>query len=383
MKLLRKLQKSISKRIQRYKANKKAPHFPKQIICCQGFYCSGSSALTGLFMETDNVSVIGYSEPIFSKCKVKDECGETLFFMGSQFHQLIKEFYTGSPTSKDYYIKYFINAINRANSKHHGTDIYERMPTLYNEYFKKIAEDFLFSVIKLDDYTKRLMKNRQFPVLFESASDKQYEGCTFMKNKGIRQYLFYEFADLTNDQFAEAVSKFLKGFLSIMGDKDIVSYDQLLPDDSLEIVNQYLQDTPIKQICVWRDPRDQFMSVMRTDLLLLKRDVKSYCDYYLSGQCYHYNLGLEYMLTHPNPNRLMVRFEDLVFKYEETVQKIFNFVGIDRKHHCHKNDYFTPAISMQNIGSYKYFIDQEFMKQVESRLSKYCYYPESEPSTTN
>ena len=32
----------------------------------------------------------------------------------------------------------------------------------------------------------------------------------------------------------------------------------------------------------------------------------------------------------------------------------------------------------ENIGIYKNFVDQEFMKQVEQRLGEYCYYPEKE-----
>ena len=36
------------------------------------------------------------------------------------------------------------------------------------------------------------------------------------------------------------------------------------------------------------------------------------------------------------------------------------------------------VISAQNIGAYKNFIDQDFMKQIEEQLGDYCFYPEKE-----
>ena len=39
---------------------------------------------------------------------------------------------------------------------------------------------------------------------------------------------------------------------------------------------------------------------------------------------------------------------------------------------------FDPAVSAVNIGAYKQFHDQEFMRQIEERLGEYCYYPEKE-----
>ena len=74
----------------------------------------------------------------------------------------------------------------------------------------------------------------------------------------------------------------------------------------------------------------------------------------------------------------MIRFEDLVLKYDETVKQIMEFVGVDLACHIDKFKNFDPKISCVNIGAYKYFQDQETMKQIEEQLSEYCYYPEKE-----
>ena len=74
----------------------------------------------------------------------------------------------------------------------------------------------------------------------------------------------------------------------------------------------------------------------------------------------------------------MIRFEDLVLKYEETTQKILDFIGMDKSHHVAPKSVFNPAISVVNIGAYKTFVDQDFMRQIEERLGEYCYYPEKE-----
>lgn len=84
------------------------------------------------------------------------------------------------------------------------------------------------------------------------------------------------------------------------------------------------------------------------------------------------------MLNNPNPNRLMVRFEDLVLRYDEIIKEILDFAEIDASHHVAPKTVFDPAISVVNIGAYKTFIDQDFMKQIEEALPEYCYYPEKE-----
>lgn len=351
--------------------------YPDQIIVSGGFYCTGSSVLSGLFREFDNIAVLGHPEPLYIKNSVTKHCSETQFFFGSKFCEFVNSFKKGSATEKDYYIKYFINSVQKAINEG-CTCTYEYMPELYNDYFKQITRELLFNVLDLDNYTYAFMKDKEFPIIFESSSDTTYENCNFMHNKGIRQYLFYRFKNLSVEEFDSIISKYLKSFFSILGEKNIVAYDQLLPNDYLETINYYLRDRPIKQISIWRDPRDLFVSAIRSDMLLMPRSIDGFVDFYKNYRLLDFYKGLEWCLSHPNPNRLVMRFEDLVLKYDDSKNKILNFLDIASTHHINPKTIFDPAISVNNIGAYKYFTDQVFIRQIEERLSEYCYYPEKE-----
>ena len=351
--------------------------YPENLVTFQGFYSSGSSALVGLFREFDNVYVCGHPEPLYIKGNVTHNVSEMQFFLGSKFFEMVSSFKEHKPiTVQDFYIRYFINSVNNAY-KHKQTCPYEYVPELYGDYFKTITDELLFSILDLDDYTLKFMQGKDFPAIFESSSDVSFENCSFMHNKGLKQYLFYKFKRLTPTQFDFYIGSYLKKLFSILGNKEFVMYDQLLPNDYLEWVNRYLP-SPVKQICIWRDPRDQFISAFRSDMFLMPRDIDNFENFYKNYKMLDFYKGLDWMLASSNPNRLMIRFEDLVLKYDETVKKILDFIGLDQKHHINPKSIFDPKISVKNIGAYHYFYDQEFLKQIEQRLGKYCYYPEKE-----
>ena len=104
----------------------------------------------------------------------------------------------------------------------------------------------------------------------------------------------------------------------------------------------------------------------------MPRTVNKFADFYQNYFC------LKDYLDNPNPNRLLIRFEDIVLKYDETSKKIMDFIGMDASRHIHPKSVFDPALSAVNIGAYKTFEDQDFMRQIEELLSEYCYYPEKE-----
>jgi len=126
------------------------------------------------------------------------------------------------------------------------------------------------------------------------------------------------------------------------------------------------------QVCIYRDPRDQFFSAYKHQLMDTCIGIDEFVNFY------KYKLGLYQMMNTPNKNRVMIRFEDLVLKYNETTQKIMEFCGINPADHIAPKSVFDPAISAVNIGAWRNFIDQDVMRQIEEKLGEYCYYPEQE-----
>ena len=353
--------------------------FPTQIITGRGFYASGGSTVAGLFSELDNVTALGFPESIKKKKIKRQGNSEAQFFNFSHFFDMVDSFSRHSLEEQDMYIKYYIHSIQKAY-KQKGVE-YEYLPELYTDLFQEISLKLLFNIVDLDQYTYSFMKQKkQFPVSFESWTDTTYEDCCFMHGKGIQQYIFYKFKKLSKTEFDSYIAEFLRGFFNIINKTPVVFFDGLLAENYLEKIQTYLPDIPIKQVCVWRDPRDQFLSSIKTDMFLMPRELNEFVNFYKTNKMFIFDFkhGLEWCLKNPNPNRLMVRFEDLILKYDETVKKIFEFAGVDSSHHVHPKTFFVPELSVANIGIYKNFVDQEFMKQVEQRLGEYCYYPEKE-----
>ena len=340
----------------------------KKHITVRGYWYSGSSAVIDFLREFSNTTVYGLQDNVYCKEKGESSTKEITFFSHTNFLSFIKSFEETSDLIKDIEIKKFINSIYNCYDKKSAS--WEKNPELYNDEFLEISLNFLYNVLELDEYTIQFMEGKRFPLRWNSA-DETFNKCCFMKEKGIKQYLFYKFKNITRQEFDIFVRKFIKDFWGILNSKEIFVSDQAFNKKSLEQINYYLDNNPIKEIVVYRDPRDQFLSNFRINSTIL--NIKNII---LNGK--NELNEIKKYLQSPDEHSLFIRFEDLVLKYDETTQKIMDFCGIDPANHVRPKAIFDPAISVVNIGAYKSFIDQGFMRQIEEELGKICYYPEKE-----
>ena len=341
---------------------------PYQIVDIMGMHYSGSSAVISFLNEFDNTNAIGFTEPTWSKTGSKETRSECYFFAKSGFWDMVTAFHLTIPEEVDLYIKRFISNLNGCLENGTGFCAWENLPELYGEEFRNISHKLLLSILKLDDYTRTFMQDRLFPTCSNEEGDTTYEGCCFTKERGIRQYLLYQFADMTDEEFHGFIAEFLYDFMSILKGKALVAYDHLLYGKQLDLLNSYLA-VPVKQIFVTRDPRDSFLSAYRHDIAWLPRNPQKIASSLKN---------IVNTFSRSNSNRLYIRFEDLVLKYEETTRKIMDFVGLKPENHVAPKSEFDPAISVMNVGAYHRYHNQGFMKELESSLHELCYYPEKE-----
>lgn len=336
---------------------------PSRIICVQGYTYSGSSTLVGLFNEFDNIRMVGWPEPDWIKRKINTGITECRFFSSTRFLKLLDSFHEGTLAEQDAIIREFIYDVAMAYETKSVRQ--DNMSELYNDYFLKISRDFLIKALELTPETKEFMSHQRFfPYLWEKMHS--WEHCNFACYKGANKFLFYRFRKMEEEEFRAIVREYLENFFSIIQGNEIIAYDWLLPQTALEKVNYYLSK-PIKQVCVWRDPRDRFLSCIKTA-----------CDVPMKIED-HCNMLLTKLKNQaPSENRLVVRFEDLVLKYEETTQKVMKFLELDPSHHVAPKTIFDPSLSVVNIGAWKLYPDQEYMKALEDRFKEYCFYPEKE-----
>lgn len=74
-----------------------------------------------------------------------------------------------------------------------------------------------------------------------------------------------------------------------------------------------------------------------------------------------------------SPDILRLRFEALVTRYDETVDRILAHLGETRDTHAHPRRYFDPAQSIRNIGLHRQHPDRAAIALIERELADYCY----------
>ena len=70
---------------------------------------------------------------------------------------------------------------------------------------------------------------------------------------------------------------------------------------------------------------------------------------------------------------LFLQFEDLVLKYEATVETIRNFLELDEIRGKDLKRYFDPGISAANIGIWKNKLSNSEAMAIEQNLRRYLY----------
>jgi len=148
---------------------------------------------------------------------------------------------------------------------------------------------------------------------------------------------------------------------------DTLVIDQAISPTSIEKSSQYFEN--IKIIIIDRDPRDIYVNMVRSQKLLgpelLKKDsVDKYIKWHKK-------------LRNSTPkisgdNVFRINFEDLILNYNNSIKKLCFFIG-NNAQHCDKGVYFSPELSIKNIGIWKDYHDQPLINRLGEELKEYCY----------
>jgi hypothetical protein len=164
------------------------------------------------------------------------------------------------------------------------------------------------------------------------------------------------------DKFLLRVDKYLRSILCYgrgSKDKAIVIHNGFEPFNP-ERGMRYIKDS--KCILIDRDPRDSYVAQAPHSHLSL--DVNSYIDRY---KCYR----LQNFQT--NDSRVLrLRYEDLIYEYENTVKKILDFLeeGIDI--HRFPKKFFDPGKSVKYTNLWQEYPFQEEIKKIDRELGEFC-----------
>lgn len=332
----------------------------RNLVAVSGSWLSGSSTVCDLLSEFSNVTSFSHRKVYSGKVNAENHinCEIKFFHDKRSLFKLIDAFVQDNELKKDNAIKRFIDCFYSYYDEYNDIQI-------YRDNFLNFNIEFLENILEIDDYTKQYMKNKRYPCCF-SKEEETFENCSFIKSYPNHPYIFYKFKNMTQDEFNVHVADYLHDFFNNMKVQKKVVLDQLFSTTLLlDKMNFYMNENPIKEICVYRDPRDEFVNLWREKYNIFNdtaaQFVKRYQKYCIEK------------LNANSLNRLCIRFEDMVLNYDKTVGKILEFLNMDEKEHLFKKQIFIPEKSAVNVGEYKEFHDQSIIREIEQALPQYLY----------
>jgi hypothetical protein len=180
----------------------------------------------------------------------------------------------------------------------------------------------------------------------------------------------YRYFSVKPDDFLELSKKFISDFLEIISDgknRNLV-LDQPFSADNTKKASRYF-DNP-KVIVVDRDPRDLYIyaKIIRGGINFIPTNTVE--DFVL----YYKKIRETYLSNGPYDNKmqLYIFFEDLIYRYEETTDKIIQFLGLNKKNF--NKTFFNPKESKRYTKLYlnRKDLDKD-LKFIEESLSEFLY----------
>ena len=330
-----------------------------KIITCTGYGGTGSSAITDLLKEFNNITCPGDFEFRF----LQDPFG-----VRDLEYALIEN---NQRLNTDYFIKKFKKQINYL----HDTRVnnYEKY---FNNKFLKYSFEYIDNLIDnqwtgfwhKDIEESNFLKKCIYYLerAFQKYILKKKEGGAEYINRFLKINMYYS---NPKEKFYIETKKYLKNlFLEIdKNSLNTIALDQLVPPNNIEPYFNYFED--LKVIVVDRDPRDIFLlNKMFWKELWIPAEIDTFISWYK-------NIRNNNTYRKNNKNILFINFEELIYSYQETLEKIYKFLDIKEINHISKKKFFNPEVSIKNT---KLYINPEKIytkdiRKIEKELKEFLY----------
>ncbi len=148
--------------------------------------------------------------------------------------------------------------------------------------------------------------------------------------------------------------------------KEYVVLDQAVSPQNPNRYLRYIKD--LKVIIVDRDPRDVYMNdIIKNKDFVLPKNVEQFCKVYVASR--------KRVNEKDSESVLRINFEDMIYDYENTANKIKKFLNLKDVNHTEPYKHFDPKESIKNTQIWKknYNQFQEEIKIIEKELKDYLY----------
>lgn len=182
-----------------------------------------------------------------------------------------------------------------------------------------------------------------------------------------RAYMYY----IDREQFCKLTKEYFNELFGQIADKEYFNIHELIPNHMIDECSLFFDDLYI--IRTDRDPRDVYLNAKykaeTVDFPVY--DVKVFCNYYR----YTRELLKEALKKEQKKEVLFVQFEDLVYKYEETVARIERFLDIASETHVRAKTRFIPELSVKNCNLKQEYaeVERDNIQYIERELKEWIY----------
>lgn len=332
----------------------------KKIIVPTGYMGSGSSAVTDLITEFKTCqNTHGAYEYIFLHCP------NGLFDLEDK---LLKG---NTVVRSDEAIRTFEHQMDKLYSKKFWwVGNYKK---IIGEEFKKYTDEYINSIteFKHDGYYYmhedvnflmfvKLLIRKPFKILFKNINFKK-----ILKYKDGMKVSF-----ITDKEFYDCSKKYIDSIIKIVAkEKENVILDQFLLPHNLYRIPNYFEDN-LKVIVVERDPRDIFVL---NKYIWPKKGLRIPFPLDVHEFCAFYDKMRKNEKIIDSNNILRIRFEDLIYNYDDTLEKVMKLLSLSSSEHINKFKKFDPKKSIVNTQIFRDDKYQEEIKIIEEKLDKYLY----------
>lgn len=171
---------------------------------------------------------------------------------------------------------------------------------------------------------------------------------------------------ISEEEFLQKTRDYIDNLCNNLSAEDsrYVVLDQLVHPNNIPRYLRYVND--LKVIVVDRDPRDIYIEQINFEEHTLPKDVNEFCTVYRDIR--------KQTNTDESGSVLQIKFEDLIYNYDDCTKEIMKFVGLDESERVCPRKYFNPDRSIKNTKLWeKYPQFAEAVKIIERELPEFLY----------
>ena len=332
-----------------------------KIVTCAGFGGSGSSAITDLLKEFNNIESLGDFE--FTLAHELDGLSDLEYYLVDNKHRL----------NCDMAIFRFKELVNRIENGYN----------LYIKDFKKISYEYISKLTYLTwngHWHNHELRYAPFmrvihykiPTKIQIIANRfrksNYELVPYFKKEQIY------FSSLSSDKFLDLTKDYTRKIVeNLMEEKiediKILAMDQLVAPNDITRYSRYYDN--LKVITIDRDPRDLYLlnKLYWKEGWIPSNNVHKFILWYRKTR-------QVYDKSNQSNNSMYVQFEDLIYNYDEEMEKIYKFLNINEFEHIMKKKYFNPEKSIKNTKIWQRKEAEIHLKDInliERELNEFCY----------